>query len=181
MRVACVLANGFEDSEFKQPYDALKQAGHEVTIVGMEAERRLNGDKGKETATTEKAFADLSPDEFDALLIPGGFSPDRLRAQPPAVAFVKSFFEKEKPILAICHGPQLFITAGTYGGHRLTAWKTIQGDLKLLGADVVDEEVVVDRNLVTSRQPQDLPAFIREGLKLLSKVPTAVSTPRGTG
>ena len=175
MKVACVLANGFEDSEFRQPYDALKQAGHEVTIVGVEAGQKLNGDKGKESATTEKAFADVSPDQFDALFIPGGFSPDRLRAHGAPVAFVKAFFEKDKPILAICHGPQLFITAGTYRGHRLTAWRTIQGDLKLLGADVVDQEVVVDRNVVTSRQPQDLPAFIREGLKLLEKVPAGRS------
>lgn len=171
MKVACVLATGFEDSEFKQPYDALEQAGHEVTIVGMQAGQELKGDKGRETATVERAFADVSPDDFDALLVPGGFSPDRLRAQPAPVEFVKAFFEKKKPILAICHGPQLFITAGTYKEHRLTAWRTIQGDLKLLGANVVDEEVVVDRNLVTSRQPQDLPAFIREGVKLLEKVP----------
>ena len=86
---------------------------------------------------------------------------------------MKSFFEKRKPILAICHGPQIFITAGTYKDHRLTARKTIQADLKLLGADVVDEEVVVDRNLVTARQPQDLPAFIREGLRVLQGVPAA--------
>ena len=173
MRVACVLANGFEDSEFRQPYDALKQAGHQVTIVGMEAGQRLNGDKGRETAIVEKAFSEVSPDDFDALFIPGGSSPDRLRAQQAPVAFVKAFFQQNKPILAICHGPQLFITAGTYKDRRLTAWRTIQGDLKLLGADVVDQEVVVDRNLVTSRQPQDLPAFIREGVKLLGKVPAA--------
>ena len=173
MKVACVLANGFEDSEFRQPYDALKEAGHEVTIVGLEAAKQLNGDKGRETVTTERAFADVRPDQFDALFIPGGFSPDRLRAHQAPVTFVKAFFEKDKPILAICHGPQLFITAGTYQGHRLTAWRTIQGDLRLLGADVVDQEVVVDRNLVTSRQPQDLPAFIREGLALLDKVPAA--------
>ena len=173
MRVACVLANGFEDSEFRQPYDALKEAGHQVTIIGMQAGQQLNGDKGRETATVEMAFTDVGPDQFDALFIPGGFSPDRLRAQEAPVAFVKAFFEEQKPILAICHGPQLFITAGTYRDRRLTAWRTIQGDLRLLGADVVDQEVVVDRNLVTSRQPQDLPAFIREGLKLLGKVPAA--------
>lgn len=173
MKVACVLANGFEDSEFRQPYDALKQAGHEVTIVGVQAGQELKGDKGRETATVDKAFADVTPEQFDALLVPGGFSPDRLRAQAAPVAFARSFFEARKPIMAICHGPQLFITAGTYTDHRMTAWRTIQGDLKLLGADVVDEEVVVDRNLVTSRQPQDLPAFIREGLKLLEKAPVA--------
>ena len=171
MKIACVLANGFEDSEFKEPYDALRDAGHEVTIVGLEAGKRLNGDKGRESATVEKSFADVTPDEFDALFIPGGFSPDRLRAHRAPVDFVKAFFDEGKPIMAICHGPQIFITAGTYKDHRLTAWKTIQSDLKLLGADVVDQEVVVDRNLVTSRQPQDIPAFVREGLRLLEKVP----------
>ena len=173
MKIACVLANGFEDSEFKEPYDALKQAGHEVTIVGLQGGQQLKGDKGRETATVERAFADVRPDQFDALLIPGGFSPDRLRAYPAAVDFVKAFFADRKPIMAICHGPQIFIPAGAYKGHRMTAWKTIQSDLRLLGANVVDEEVVVDRNLVTSRQPSDIPAFIREGLRLLESVPAA--------
>jgi protease I len=175
MKVACVLANGFEDSEFKQPYDALREAGHEVTIVGVQSGQELKGDKGRETATVERSFADVTPDRFDALLVPGGFSPDRLRAHPAAVAFVRAFFDERKPILAICHGPQIFIAAGTYKDHRMTAWKTIQADLKLLGADVVDQEVVVDGNLITSRQPADLPAFIREGLRLLEKVPAASS------
>jgi len=171
MRVACVLANGFEDSEFRQPYDALRQAGHEVTIVGLQAGQQLNGDKGRETAVVERSFADATPAEFDALLIPGGFSPGRLRAHDAPVAFVRAFFDEGKPIMAVCHGPQIFITADRYRERRLTAWKTIQGDLRRLGANVVDEEVVVDRNLVTSRQPADLPAFIREGLRLLEKAP----------
>jgi protease I len=173
MKIACVLANGFEDSEFKQPYDALRDAGHDVTIVGLQAGQQLKGDKGREAATVDRAFSEVGPEEFDALLIPGGFSPDRLRAHPVAVAFVKAFFDDDRPIMAICHGPQIFIPAGAHIGHRMTAWKTIQSDLRLLGADVVDEEVVVDRNLVTSRQPQDIPAFIREGLKLLERVPAA--------
>lgn len=175
MKIACVLANGFEDSEFRDPYDALKEAGHELTIVGLERGQQLKGDKDRETATVDRAFADVSADEFDALFIPGGFSPDRLRAHQAPIVFVRSFFENDKPVLAICHGPQLFIPAGTYKDHRLTAWRTIQSDLKLLGANVVDEEVVVDRNLVTSRQPQDLPAFIRESLKLLSATPAATA------
>ncbi|MBI4171815.1 MAG: type 1 glutamine amidotransferase, partial [Actinobacteria bacterium] len=163
----------FEDSEFKQPYDALKAAGHEVTIVGLQAGQELKGDKGRETAAVERSFADVTPQQFDALLVPGGFSPDRLRAHPVAVDCVRAFFDAKKPIRAICHGPQIFIAAGTYKDHRMTAWKTIQADLQLLGAKVVDEEVVVDRNLVTSRQPADLAAFVREGLKLLGKVPAA--------
>lgn len=169
MKVACVLARGFEDSEFKQPYDALREAGHAVTIVGLEAGQQVTGDKGRETATVERSFGDVTPDQFDALLIPGGVSPDRLRAHPAAVAFVKAFFDHAKPVMAICHGPQILITAGVHKDYRLTAWKTIQNDLQLLGANVVDEEVVVDRNLVTSRQPQDIPAFIRESLGLLEE------------
>jgi protease I len=168
MKIACVLTNGFEDSEFRQPYDALRQAGHEVTIVGLEAGQKVDGYKGTEKGVTvERSFGEVSPADFDALFIPGGQSPDRLRAQQPAVDFVRGFFDADKPIAAICHGPQLFLTAGTFRDHRMTAWKTVQEDLRLAGANVVDEEVVIDRNLVTSRQPQDIPAFVRETLQLL--------------
>jgi protease I len=172
MKIACVLTSGFEDSEFRKPYDALREAGHEVVIVGLQAGERVDGYKGAEKGVAvEKSFSEVSPEDFDALLIPGGQSPDRLRAHQPPVDFVKTFFDSQKPIAAICHGPQLFLTAGTFDDHRMTAWKTVQGDLRLAGADVVDEEVVVDRNLVTSRQPSDIPAFIRETLQLL-QVPT---------
>jgi protease I len=172
MKIACVLGPGFEDSEFKDPYDALKSAGHEVAIVGLEAGAVLEGSKGKVKATVDKAFKDVDPAEFDALLIPGGGSPDKLRAHDEAVRFVKAFMQAKKPTFAICHGPQLLLTADEYKGHKLTAWKTIQGDLKKAGANVVDQEVVVDGNLVTSRQPSDIPAFIRESLKVLEQLPT---------
>jgi protease I len=171
MKVACVLAADFEDSEFSEPYNTLLQAGHEVTIVGLERGASLQGKKGEARAVVEKSFADVSPDQFDALLIPGGGSPDKLRAHDPVVSFVKSFMRAGKPVMAICHGPQLLLTADEYKGHRMTAWKTVQGDLKKAGANVVDQEVVVDRNLVTSRQPSDIPAFIRESLKVLEQVP----------
>ena len=140
-------------------------------MVGLEAGAQLEGDKGKVKATVDKSFKDVKPDQFDALLIPGGSSPDKLRAHEDAVAFVKAFMRAGKPVFAICHGPQLLLSADEYKSHRMTAWKTIQGDLKRAGANVVDEEVVVDRNLVTSRQPSDIPAFIRESLKLLDQVP----------
>ena len=171
MKVACVLGPNFEDSEFQEPYDALRKAGHEVTIVGLEAGTELQGDKGKVEAKVDKSFQDVKPNDFDALLIPGGGSPDKLRAHDQAVAFVKAFMQASKPVFAICHGPQLLLTADEYKGYRMTAWKTIQGDLKKAGANVVDQEVVVDRNLVTSRQPSDIPAFIRESLKVLEQVP----------
>lgn len=171
MKIACVLGPRFEDSEFKEPFDAFRGAGHEVTIVGLQAGAQLEGDKGKVTASAEKSFHDVKPGDFDALLIPGGSSPDKLRAHDEAVQFVKAFMDAGKPVLAICHGPQLLLAADEYKDHRMTAWKTIQGDLKRAGADVVDQEVVVDRNLVTSRQPSDIPAFIRESLKVLAAVP----------
>jgi protease I len=171
MKIACVLGPKFEDSEFKEPFEAFRQAGHEVTVIGTEAGVRLGGDKGKVEATVEKAFKDVKPGDFDALLIPGGSSPDKLRAHDEAVRFVKSFMTAGKPVFAICHGPQLLLTADEHTRHRMTAWKTVQGDLKKAGANVVDQEVVVDRNLVTSRQPADIPAFIRESQKLLEHVP----------
>jgi deglycase len=172
MKVACVLAPDFEDSEFSDPYHALLQAGHEVTIVGLERGAALEGKKGAAKAVTEKAFGEVTPAQFEALLIPGGQSPDKLRAHDEAVRFVKQFMQSGKPVLAICHGPQLLLTADEFKGHRMTAWKTVQGDLKKAGANVVDQEVVVDRNLVTSRQPSDIPAFIRESLKVLEAVPS---------
>jgi protease I len=171
MKIAVVLGPKFEDSEFKEPYDALRNAGHDVTVVGLEAGAQILGDKGKVTASVDAAFKDVKPEDFDALLIPGGGSPDKLRAHDDPVRFVKAFMQAGKPVLAICHGPQLLLTADEYKGHRMTAWKTVQGDLKKAGADVVDQEVVVDRNLVTSRQPSDIPAFITESLKVLAQIP----------
>ncbi|TMF36984.1 MAG: type 1 glutamine amidotransferase [Chloroflexi bacterium] len=171
MKIACVLGPRFEDSEFKDPYDAFRKAGHEVTIVGLEAGAELDGDKGKVNAKVDHAFRDVKAGDFDALLIPGGSSPDKLRAHEEPVSFVKSFMGSGKPVFAICHGPQLLLTADEYRDHRMTAWKTVQGDLKKAGANVVDQEVVVDRNLVTSRQPSDIPAFIRASLKVMEQVP----------
>lgn len=165
MRIACVLAEGFEDSELKLPFDAFRDAGHEVVIIGQKKGDKLAGKNGKETVKTDVAIADARPEDYHALFIPGGHSPDVLRGEPKFVAFAKAF--ADKPILAICHGPQLLMTAGLIEGKRLTAWKTVQSDLKLAGAEVVDEEVVVDGNLVTSRQPDDIPAFIERSLALL--------------
>lgn len=171
MRIACLLDSGFEDSEFQQPYDAFLKAGHRITVIGLEPGKELKGKKGQVTTKAEIGIDQTSPQQFDALFLPGGYSPDHLRANPKAVEFTKSFFDADKPVLAICHGPQLLMTARVVKGRKLTAWKTIQDDLKQVGANVVDEEVVVDKNLVTSRQPSDIPAFIRESIKLLEKVP----------
>jgi protease I len=167
MKIACVLAEGFEDSEFKKPYDAFRDAGHEVIVIGKKKGETLAGKAGKEKAKVDVAIDDARPDDFEALFIPGGHSPDMLRGEPGFVTFTRAF--ADKPILAICHGPQLLMTAGLVEGRRLTAWKTVQRDLEHTGADVVDEEVVVDDNLVTSRQPDDIPAFIRESLQVMRR------------
>jgi protease I len=171
MKIACVLTGMFEDSEFKDPYEAYKQAGHEVTVISKQAGEELKGKKGQVTTRADKAIDDVKPDQFDALFIPGGFSPDQLRADPKFVQFTKAFFTATKPVMAICHGPQLLISADVVKGRKLTAWKTVQDDLKYTGAQVVDQEVVVDGNLVTSRQPSDIPAFIDASLKVMQQVP----------
>ena len=173
MRIACLLDTDFEDSEFRKPYDALRDAGREVTIIGLEAGKELAGKKGHETVRAEKGIDQVRPVEFDGLLIPGGYSPDHLRADARVVEFTRAFFTDERPVFAVCHGPQLLMTAGVVKGRRMTAWKTIQDDLRCCGADVVDEEVVVDRMLVTSRQPSDLEAFSGEAVAMLDRVPAA--------
>lgn len=166
-RIACVLANDFEDSEFKKPYDRLKALGHTVEIIGTEAGRELKGKKGEVTTRAEKGISDVKPEQYDALFIPGGHSPDQLRADERFVTFVRAFDEGRKPIAAICHGPQLLMSAQLVNGRTLTAWKTVQDDLRYTRATVKDEPVVTDGNWVTSRKPDDIPAFTEGFLKLL--------------
>jgi protease I len=158
-KVACLLAAGFEDSEFRVPHDRLLQAGYAVEIIGAKPGEKLRGDKGKETATTDLGIDDAEPDDYAALLIPGGYSPDELRADERFVEFVKDFDATKRPLAAVCHGPQLLLTAELTRGRTLTAWPTVQGDLRQAGAKVRDEEVVVDGNWITSRKPDDLEAF----------------------
>jgi len=169
MRIACLLDNDFEDSELRKPYDAFKAAGHEVVIIGLHKDAKLTGKNGKEVVRAERGIDEVKPDEFDALFLPGGYSPDHLRADQRMVDFTRAFFDREHPVFAVCHGPQLLLTAGVVKGRTMTAWKTIQVDLKAAGANVVDKEVVVDRNLVTSRQPGDLDAFSKASLQLLDQ------------
>jgi protease I len=159
------LADGFEDSEFKVPYEEFKKAGHEVIVIGAKKGEKIEGKNGKVKTKADLGIDEARPEDFDALFIPGGHSPDQLRADERFVQFTRAF--ADKPILAICHGPQLLISADMVDGRRLTAWKTIQDDLRHTDAEVVDEEVVVDRNLVTSRKPEDIPAFVRASLEVL--------------
>ena len=159
MKIACVLGQGFEDSEFRIPYDRLKEEGYQLDVIGVKAGEELKGYKGKEKVKVEKSIDQVKAEDYDALLIPGGQSPDHLRADRRMVEFVKKFDQAGKPIAAVCHGPQLLIAAHLVKGRTLTAWQTIQDDLRQIGATVKDEPVVRDRNWITSRKPDDLQQF----------------------
>ena len=158
-KIACLIGDGFEDSEFRVPYDRLRGAGYGVELIGAKAGQEVKGKAGRETVKTDKAAGDVRVDDYVALLIPGGYSPDHLRIDRSCVELVKRFEAAGKLIAAVCHGPQLLITAGLVRGRTLTAWPTIQEDLRQVGANVKDQQVVVDRNWVTSRKPDDLTAF----------------------
>jgi len=166
-KVGCLLGDGFEDSEFRVPNDRLTAQGFKVEIIGAEKGQHIEGKKCESTAA-ERSIDDARPEDYIALLVPGGASPDHLRADPRFVEFVKGFDKLGRPMALICHGPQLLMTAGLVKGRTLTAWTTVQADLKLAGAIVKDEPVVRDRNWVTSRKPADLELFSDALLKMLS-------------
>lgn len=166
-KIAVIITNMFEDSEYSQPVNAFKKAGHKIIRVGLKEGEVVKGKKKGTLVKIDKAVTDVSVDDFDALLIPGGYSPDKLRANEEAVKFTKEFTESGKPIFSICHGPQLLITAQALKGRKITGWKSIIQDIKNAGAEFIDQEVVEDENLVSSRHPGDIPAFIRTSLKKL--------------
>ena len=164
-KIAILVADGFEQVELTSPKQALEKAGAETEIVSP-ASGSVKG--WEETKWGKKFPVDVplnkaSADDYDALLLPGGvMNPDKLRADPKAVDFVREFFDSGKPVAAICHGPWTLIDAGVAKGRRLTSYPSIKSDLKNAGAEWVDEKVVVDNGLVTSRKPDDLPAFNRK-------------------
>lgn len=164
-KVAFVLANNYEDIEHTSPVDALKSAGADVTVIGLSKDT-ITGKKGgsEEPDTT---FDDANPADFDMLVIPGGGSPENLRIDDRAVAFTKAFVESGKPVGSICHGPQLLISAEVVNGRTITAVNKIRDDIKNAGANYVDEAVVVDDNLISSRVPGDLDAFNEALVKAL--------------
>lgn len=170
-RIAMPLGEGFEDSEFTVPFDRFHNMGHQVTITGPKAGQVVVGKKGQASARVDRAARDLSPDDFDALVIPGGYSPDHLRTDPDVVRFVREFFETGKAVAAICHGPQLLIEAEVVEGRKLTSWPSVRKDLENAGASWLDCEVVCDGNLITSRKPADLDAFSSAVLKRLEGRP----------
>ncbi len=161
-KVAILVADGFEQVEMTEPREALDKAGAETFIVSP-VKGEVQGWKHHDKADkfpVEFLLDEANADEFDALLLPGGVaSPDQLRMNPKAVEFVKAFFDAEKPVAVICHGPWTLIDAGVVRGRRITSWPSVKTDLINAGADWVDEECVVDNGLVSSRNPDDIPAF----------------------
>lgn len=166
-RVAAVLADMFEDAEFTYPADALRRAGHEVVVVGMRKGVEVTGKKKGTRVELAERVSEADPDDFDALLIPGGYSPDKLRAHSEPVDFVRAFMEAGKPVFTICHGPQLLISADALRERKITGWRSIRKDLENAGAEYCDEPVVRDGNLVSSRHPGDLQPFTRTLLEVL--------------
>jgi protease I len=161
-RIAILADDGFEQSELLSPKRALEQAGAKTSVVSPASDRvkGWNHTDWGEKVLVDVALSKARPEDFDALVLPGGvMNPDRLRINADAVRFVQAFFAAGKPVGAICHGPWTLINAGAVRGRKMTSWPSIRTDLENAGAQWVDEEVVSDRGLVTSRKPDDLPAF----------------------
>lgn len=167
-KIACLITNMFEDVEYTEPVKSFKEAGHEVLTIEKEKGKSVKGKQGEAAVQIDESIDNVNPQEFDALFLPGGFSPDQLRADDRFVQFAKTFMDEKKPVFAICHGPQLLLTAKTLEGRDATGYKSIKVDMEYAGANYQDTEVVVCQNqLVTSRQPDDIPAFTHEAFKLL--------------
>jgi len=171
-RVAMVLARNFEDVEATDPKQYLEERGATVTVIGLDA-NPIEGKKGA-VLTPDTTFGQTAVSEYDALVIPGGGSPEQLRINDAAVAFTRDFVASGKPVASICHGPQLLISAEVVRGRTITSVATIRDDLKNAGANYVDEAIVTDGNLITSRVPKDLPQFNEAVAESLTKVPASV-------
>ncbi len=171
-KVAILVADNFEQIEMTEPRKALDQAGVATFVVSTATTevKSMNHDQAGEKFKVDQPLEGAEESDYDALLIPGGtMSPDELRGTPAAVAFVRAFFEAGKPIFAICHGPWLLEEAGVLKGRKVTSWPAIKTDMKNAGGNWVDEEVVVDDGIVTSRSPEDIPAFNNKMLEELGE------------
>lgn len=171
-KIAILVADGFEQSELLKPREALDHAGA-VTQIVSPAGKKVKGWNHKEwgeEVEVDVALDSANPTDFDALQLPGGvMNPDQLRMNPTAMKFVKHFFDAGKPVAAICHAPWSLIEAGVVRGRKITSWPSLKTDLRNAGAEWVDEEVVRDGNLVTSRKPDDIPAFNREMISMIAE------------
>jgi protease I len=171
-RIAILVADGFEQVEMTEPRKALEDAGAETDLVSPK-EDEVQGWNHLDKADrfpVDVPLEEADPEEYDAIVLPGGVAnPDQLRAIPDAVEFVKSFFDSDKPVASICHGPWTIIETGAARGRKMTSWPSLRTDLRNAGAEWVDQEVVLDQGLVTSRKPDDLPAFNRKMIELFAQ------------
>jgi len=172
-RVAILVEDEFEDRELTGPLDALRAAGADVTIVGAIKGGSYRGKRGDATITSDLAAGDARMRDFDALIIPGGHAPDKMRLRHAMVDLTREAMEAGKPVAAICHGPQLLISANALRGRTLTCWPSIAVDVKNAGGLYVDKPVVEDGNLITSRKPDDVPAFSDAIIRALSRAPAS--------
>lgn len=158
-KVAMAVGEGFEDVELETPRSRLADAGHDVTFLGVERGATVHGKRGRAAVTIDHRADEVTPGDFDALVIPGGHGPDHLRLDAALVVFTRDFHGSGRPVAAICHGPQLLIEAGVVAGRTLTSWPSVRTDLINAGAHWVDQTVVEDGSLITARKPADLDAF----------------------
>ena len=158
-RIAILAEEDFEDSELMEPLRAMKDAGARVVVVGSGSKKSYKGKRGSATITADTTADKVKADEFDAVIIPGGYAPDKMRLKQSMIELVRKAHDLGKIIAAVCHGPQLLISADIVRGRRLTSWPSVAVDLKNAGATWVDESVVRDGNIITSRKPADLPRF----------------------
>jgi protease I len=167
VKALIISADNFEDSELLFPYYRLEEEGIQVDIASIQ-KGRIKGKHGYEVDAT-KDIRETRPGDYDLLVLPGGKAPEQIRKEKAAIEITRHFMENRKPVSAICHGPQILITAGVLKGRHATCCKAVAQEMKESGAHYEDSEVVVDGNLVTSRKPSDLPAFMREMIKMVRK------------
>jgi len=167
MKILIMSADNFEDTELLVPYYRFKEEGMEVDVASLK-KGTIKGKRGYEVAV-DKTLDEIDPREYEALILPGGKAPGILRQDANALKIAKHFFQEDKPVSAICHGPQILISAGLLKGRKSTSYKSVAIELKDAGAVYEDKEVVIDGNLVTSRQPSDIPAFMREIMKMIKR------------
>ena len=167
-RIAILVEEDFEDSELVEPLRAMKDAGARVVIVGSGSKKSHKGKRGNATVTVDTTADTVRAEDFDAIVVPGGYAPDKMRLNQPMIDLTRKAYDMGKVIAAICHGPQLLISASIVRGRRVTSWPSIAVDLKNAGADWVDAPVIQDENLITSRKPADLPKFNKAIIEALT-------------
>ena len=182
MRVAILATDGFEQSELLEPRKALEAAGAATVLIAPKAGSIAGWRHGAwgQSVPVDLTLDKTQADDYDALMLPGGvMNPDRLRTDKAAVAFVRAFFDSEKPVAAICHAPIMLIEADVLHDRRLTSWPSLQTDIRNAGGRWADEEVIVDRRLVTSRKPEDIPAFNRQMIAAIAEGAPSARMDRG--